>query len=438
MSNILLILKKILANSFQLVFGLLLYYFHKDIFVEYSELTLVNQYVSYLYLGLPYAVNFFLSSDDKSEKLKIISNTASLVLILSLVPILILFLLNIFFLDNDIFKTCLITLSIISLNISLYVYNIWRSTNSIYLVNYSIILLYGGLTIASLLVDNYLVFLGIIILHGFFVYIWLFKSMRGIDFDFDFNFVKKILSKGLSLLIYNISYYLYLQSLRTIIRFRTNDDFFADISFSQTISNSVFLLMGTVSWVFYSKILTFFSRDYRNHRENQFINQISKKYYSITEFLVYVSFSMCILFYYFFNLSIELSLTILILLLSNLSLHSIFPLGEYLISKNKQNVLSKTALIVLLFFLSSAFFVEVDLILILFFISTEIYTFLVKYRTGFLNKDYLIQIIFRVTILIFIVNKLFIIIPFLLFVRIPFLVKDIYETYKLLIKIKIR
>jgi len=98
MNSLLLVFTKIIGNGFQLVFSLLLYKLHKDIFVEYSELTLINQYVSYLYLGLPYAVNFYLSSDDKSEKVKIINTTASLVLILSLIPILILFILNIFFL----------------------------------------------------------------------------------------------------------------------------------------------------------------------------------------------------------------------------------------------------------------------------------------------------------------------------------------------------
>ncbi len=436
MNSLLLVFTKIIGNAFQLVFSLLLYKLHKDIFVEYSELTLINQYVSYLYLGLPYAVNFYLSSDDKSEKIKIINTSASLVLILSLIPILILFVLNIFFLDNDIFKTCVITLSVISLNISLYVYNIWRSTNFIYLVNYSIILLFGSLTIASFLVDNYLIYLIIITLHGFGVYLWLFKSVREIDIDF--SYFKKILNKGFSLLIYNVSYYLFIHSLRTIIRFRTNDDYFADLSLSQTISNAVFLLMGTVSWIFYSKILTFFSKQYRDYRENQFIRQISKRYYSVTEFLVYVAFSASIFSYLFLNLSFELNRTILILLLSNLSLHCIFPLGEYLISKNKQSVLTKYAFISLVIFVTISIFIKVDLIIIIFYLSTEIFTFLVKNKTGFLNKDYLFKIIFRTTILFLISNELFIIIPFLLLIRIPFLVKNILETYKLLIKLKVK
>lgn len=436
MANIILVFKKLIGHSFQLAFAFLIYKFHKDIFVEYSELTLINQYVSYLYLGLPNAVSFYLSSDDKSEHVKIINNTASLVLILSLIPILVLFILNIFFLENDILKTCLITLSVISLNLSLYVYNIWRATNFIYLINNFTILLFGSLMIASFFFDDYLIYLIIIILHGFGVYLRFFSSIRKIDIDF--IFFKKILIKGLSLLIYSVSYYLFIQSLRTIIRFRTNDDYFADISLSQTISNAVFLLMGAFSWIFYSKILTFFSRQYNDYRENQFIRQISLKYYSVTEFLVYISFLASIFSYYFFDLSFELNRTILILLLSNLSLHCIFPLGEYLISKNKQLFLTKFALISLIFFVTISIFIEVDLIIVTYYLSTEIYTFLVKYKTGFLDKDYLLKIILRATILFLILNELFIYIPFLLIIRIPFLVKNIYLSYKFIKKLKIK
>ena len=325
MNSLSLLVQKIFGHALQLFFGILLYKLYKEVFVEYSELTLLYQYISYLYIGLPYAINFYLSSESELNRSKLLSNSSSLILILSFLPILITFSVNVF-LNNNIIKTCLITSSIISLNFSVYVYNIWRATDNIYKVNYSAILLFGTLLITSFLTSKFLIYLIIISLHGLIVFLLHLQSIKKLEIDQ--KFFRLIIEKGFALLIYNISYYLFVQSLRTIIRFRSNDDVFADISLSQSLTNAVFLLMGTLSWIFYSKILSFFSSGYNYHRINHFISDVGLKYYSIVEFIVYLAFTITIIFYYYSYISYNLNITLLVLLLSNLSIHSIFPVGE--------------------------------------------------------------------------------------------------------------
>ena len=333
-----LLFQKIFGHGLQLLFGILLYKLHKGVFVEYSELTLANQYLSYLYLGLPYAVNFYLSTEkEKFDKSDLINNASSLVLILSLLPVLISLIFNLIYLNADLLKSLLISSSIVSLNISVYVYNIWRSTDFIYKVNYSTILLFGTLLITSIITNDYLIYLTIITLHGIFIFLlnYFFYNKMSLEF----KYFKLLIKKGFALLIYNVSYYLFIQSLRTIIRIRADDNIFADISLGQTLSNSVFLLLGTLSWIFYSKILKFFSSGYKEHRINKFINDISIKYYSSVELIVYFSITLLISINYFDLISENLAFIMFVLLLSNLSLHSIFPIGEYLVAINKQNIL---------------------------------------------------------------------------------------------------
>lgn len=165
---------------------------------------------------------------------------------------------------------------------------------------------------------------------------------------FSFKYQKEILKKGLFLFLYNSCFYFIIISLRTIISDNYSVEEFGLFSFSYTLANSIFFIIGALGFVIFPKVIgKLSSRDDREVCVT--ISFLRSTYVTLTHFLVYLAIVVFPILIFFMpqydNCITAFNLIALTILVTTCS----YGYLELLISRNREktmSILSASALVV--------------------------------------------------------------------------------------------
>jgi len=392
-----------------------------NLFGIYGFAILILQYFSYSNLGLNYSYSVISSSikkDANYNKNDLISTSLNLQIIISLV-LLIVFLigskLNLFnkYNFNDYFFILIIITILQQINILLV--NIFRIENKINGINFfyfitpflqliSIIFLKDIYLFYGLLYSN---ILGCMIAIIFFHY----ESpiiIKNIKFLYFKNY-REILTRGLYLLAYNFTFYGIMLSTRTIVGKYFSIEDFALFNFSNTISNSVFLLLGSINFLFYPKLIRMIT-DKNTEEIFLFIDIIRRYYLTLTVLIVFISlFFLPLLFLYIPDYSNSI-MCIQILLLWQILLTNSFGFSTLLIQRKKELSMTLIALMAILIIIFTSFISfyltkKIEIIATCMLIGVLCYNFFII-KTGVKNLNlkprfiFVLQIVFKLNLFI--------------------------------------
>ncbi|MFV0155371.1 oligosaccharide flippase family protein [Empedobacter falsenii] len=271
--------------------------------------------------------------------------------------------------------------------------------------------------------------------------------------SFDKKVSLSLLNKGIYLFIYNISFYLIVLSIKTLISIYYTVEEFGIFSFSHTLGNSVLLFLQALTFIVFPKIVSKLKgEDYIQIRKT--INDIRKSYVTLAFGLVYLFLSISP---FLLNLIPKYKEAFVTLALVNLTIvlyTNSFGYGSFLMAQNKEKLNALISFISLLINLLIAFIlikvvhVSYNYVIMATIIAYVLYTFLCVYfgkkkmglKEGFI-KDFDDCFPFRLAVpyilaIVIVVTgyKYLMVIPFIIFVLLNIKpISEIMDKIKLLI-----
>lgn len=340
------ILSKYLAFAIQLINSIFiaknlgLYYFG-----VYGFCTLIIQYLSYSNLGINFSYSVLCSDvNTKSIKQDITNSAMNIQLIISF-SLLIIFAFtysfNLFpkYNFNEYYFLIIVTTIIQHIN-NLYV-NVFRIENKIKEINlFFLIVPISQLIVIILFKDRtlfYILFYAVII--GNFISLLIFLKSRPIEIKkikfFKFSMARKILGRGFFLLVYNLTFYGIILTARTLVSHYFSIESFGLFNFSNTISNAIFLLLGSLNFLFYPKLINSISKK-TNQELVVFIEKIRMFYLTLTMFIVLISIIFAPILFYFLPQYKDSIFSLQILILAQLIINNSFGYSTLLIQRSKE------------------------------------------------------------------------------------------------------
>jgi O-antigen/teichoic acid export membrane protein len=340
------ILSKYLAFAIQLINSVFiaknlgLYYFG-----VYGFCTLIIQYLSYSNLGINFSYSVLCSDvNTKSVKQDITNSIMNIQLIISF-SLLIIFAftysLNLFpkYNFNEYYFLIIVTSIIQHVN-NLYV-NIFRIENKIKEINLFFLIVPISQLIVLILFKDKTLFYSLLyaVIIGNFISLLIFLKSRPIDLKkiifFKFSMARKILGRGLFLLVYNLTFYGIILTARTVVSHYFSIENFGLFNFSNSISNAIFLLLGSLNFLFYPKLINSISKK-TNQELVLFIENIRMYYLTLTMFIVLISIMLAPILFYFLPQYKDSIFSLQILILAQLIINNSFGYSTLLIQRSKE------------------------------------------------------------------------------------------------------
>lgn len=198
----------------------------------------------------------------------------------------------------------------------------------------------GEKLIWAMLVVNIISFL-------IFVFYFYLKSPIKISFNFNWNLVKIIQIRGWYLFIYNSSFYLILLTTRTFISKYYSVEDFGLFTFSYSLANIVLLLLNSISFLIFPKMLNRFAKASTNEVQ-QILKSLRIAYISLSHFLIHIVILFFPLFILFFPQYSTATISFRIIALTVVLYTNSFGYQGYLIAKGEEKKIAIVALIALL------------------------------------------------------------------------------------------
>lgn len=184
----------------------------------------------------------------------------------------------------------------------------------------------------------YALLVATLISHAFSVILFVLKSPIVVRKSpiFRFKYARIIIKRGFFLLLYNFTYVGILLTAKTIVSNRFSVEDFALFSFANSIANAVFLLMGSLDFLFYPKLINVISSKHNLNELIFFIERIRKFYLTLTLLVVFLSMFSFPLLYYFLPQYAESSACLQILLLAQVVIRNSYGYSTLLVQKGKE------------------------------------------------------------------------------------------------------
>jgi len=321
----------------------------------YGFITLVIQYLSYGNFGTQYALNFYLSTKNSKNSSSILfSNTV--LISFALAAIILLTFLSLHFFDIDLFSKysfgdfyiLIAIIGVLQIVNQLFV-NIYRTYGMLGQINFHQIIvpllqIFGFLFFDGLQLLYYILFCAI---AGFSLSLILFLLKNPIEFkpEFKFKIVSVIFKKGLNLLIYNISFYLIMLSGRTMVGIFYSVEDMGQYSFGSNLANAVMMIMNSMGFLFFSKMVNRLSGMKITEEISAFIDKSRAIYINMTLITGFV-FLITIPYLEFFLPQYSLAFLIFkYLMIAQIILANVFGYSTLLIVKKKEFKLTVNAIL---------------------------------------------------------------------------------------------
>lgn len=354
-------------------------------------INLIISYISQLNFGIPHSVNAIVAINKQNEQYsqKIISNGMIMIVLLSFVIVIfsVINLLEGFQIGKKYrFHEFIIPVLFISIltHINVYLSTIFRVYGQIFSIvlyqslNPILLLLIipffrGENLLWALLLVNCLSF-GISLIY------FLINSPIKIGFKFDWNTIKFIQIKGWHLFVYNASFYLILLTTKSFISSNYAVEEFGYFTFSYSLANVVLLLLGSISFLIFPKMLNRFASS-TNEKVQKMLYSIRVAYISLSHLLIHAVIAGFPLFIYFFPQYQSATDVFRITALTVVLYINSFGYQALLIARNKEKTIGVVAFTALVLNISLCFvlvhFIKVPYSMVIFatMITYFIYVF---------------------------------------------------------------
>lgn len=164
---------------------------------------------------------------------------------------------------------------------------------------------------------------------------------------FDWDLFKFIQIKGWYLFIYHASFYLILLSTRSFISSNYSIEEFGYFTFSFSLANVVLLLLNSISFLIFPKMLNRFSTA-NNEQTSSILFEIRSVYISLSHLLIHFVIMIFPLFLYFFPTYQESSLAFKVISLTVVLYTNSFGYLGLLMAKGRDKLIGNLALVALL------------------------------------------------------------------------------------------
>lgn len=155
----------------------------------------------------------------------------------------------------------------------------------------------------------------------------------------------KLLKRGVFLLVYNLSFYAILMTAKTLVSYFYSIEDFGLFNFSNSLSQAILMLLGSLNFLFYPKLLNIISREEDNAQLIAFIEKVRKYYLTLTLLVVFGSMLVLPPLFYFLPDYRGAFVTIQLLLLGQLLVNNNFGYSTLLVQRSKENQLTGIALV---------------------------------------------------------------------------------------------
>ncbi len=229
---------------------------------------------------------------------------------------------------------------------------IFRVRNRLYQIAFfqSIIHVFVLICLVTIDKNNLLVMLCVSYLVGQFLSFLLFvktgdlPSISSIKIDK----TKQLLNKGWYLFLYNISFYLLVISIRTVISIYYSVEEFAVFSFSYSLANAILLLLEAMAFILFPKIIDKLNTT-DMEKVKQTITNIRINYIVLAHGLVYVALICFPLLLHFIPKYKEALPVLNIVVLSIVLYTNCFGYNTFLLAKNQEKKMSIISIAILFF-----------------------------------------------------------------------------------------
>ncbi|MAT43208.1 MAG: hypothetical protein CL609_12770 [Anaerolineaceae bacterium] len=318
------------------------------LFGTWGFLTLVLQYLSYTNFGLQYSLNVELAVNphySNNQKRELIGNALSISFFVSLLLVLI----SCFFVRSDIsyfskfsFNQYVVYITIITIlnNFQQLFINIYRVYDKLSrisineLINSTIPLIVAILFQGTHLI-LFLLF-SIIISYMISLFIFIKNSPMTLKLSFNYQNSVTLLSIGIPLLIYNLSYYLITISSRTIISLYYSVEVMGYYTFANSLTTASLLGINAIGWVYFPKIISKLKLLDSNLVAEKLVQQVNSLYGTSVFIIVFILISIIPIIFRFLPQYEMASDTLRILLLSQTILSVSFGYNCLAIARKKQ------------------------------------------------------------------------------------------------------
>lgn len=315
-------------------------------------------YVAQLNFGIPHSVNAIVSINKQNEEYtqKVIANGITMLLLLSIF-IVIFFGINLLggFQIGEKYRFSEFIVPVISISILTHL-NVYLSTIfRVYGQVFSIVLYQSLNPILLLLVipffrDENLLWAMLLVnclSLGISLIYFLVKKPVKLTLEFDWSTIKFIQIKGWHLFVYNASFYLILLTTKSFISSNYTVEEFGYFTFSYSLANVVLLLLGSISFLIFPKMLNRFASS-TNEEVQEILGSIRVAYISLSHMLIHAVIAGFPLFIYFFPQYQSATDVFRITALTVVLYVNSFGYQALLIARNKERIIGFVAFMALL------------------------------------------------------------------------------------------
>lgn len=326
-------------------------------FGVYGFILILLQYFNYSNLGLQYSINFFFSK-KRSNYINdlIFSNSVFLSLICSTILTFCFFLFSLY--ENEVFKKYILNqyyfliylIGLLQILNQLYL-NVFRVVGKIFQINiFQIIIpLLQILGFLFFVGKDLFMFLLYVNFLGNLFSLYIFYTSSPINFKFKYVFIHKnvihiLFKKAISLLLYNISFYLIVLTTLTIasIFYSIND--FGNLILGNNLSNAVVMLIGSVSFLLFPKIISLMKKTTNKSEIVFLINKSNDIYVLFILLFIFLAINIFPFLQYFLPEYYNAFIYFKLLLISQIFFSFSFGHCNYLLAISKEKLLTKNAL----------------------------------------------------------------------------------------------
>lgn len=322
----------------------------------YSFIFLIMQYMAYSNLGINESLNTEYAICKEEEKQKIWNTAWSLNIIINLILFVILFIIisryNLFEKYNFESYSLLLLITCIITNLSRIYITYYKLYGRLFKLNVQQILPHLVLFCFIITLWSDLTVIHIIIVYLFTnlcsLILFLINPPKKPYFKIDKSYANILIRRGITLLLYNLSFYLLtLLSLSLVSHYFSVDEF-GCYSFTNTLVNGIIMACGAFLFIFYPKILN----RLHNCPENMIydvINRIRNVYVLFIDIIAILSIFIAIGIAHFLPHYKNITVVFPILILGQIILNSTTGFSAYLLSKKKEYYLVSYGIISILF-----------------------------------------------------------------------------------------
>lgn len=366
----------------------------------YCFLFLVIQYVNYAGMAPTYSLNAILSTKKAKIQLpKLILGNSLLMsaIITTMISMFCLLVVNIFplifikYLFNEYVYYVIGIFVLASFN-SLFI-NLYRSYGQLKKININQLIVPLTQTVVLLCATEKelltLLLIGTVLSNLLSLIIFLIQSPLKINFCFQRIIFRALLKRGFNLLIFNVSFYLILLSSRTIVSIYYRAEELGFYTLAVNLSNAVFMLIGSFSFVLFPKLLFKFS-NFDKVESKHLLNEIRSIYVTGCYLLTFAGFFLIPLLIYILPHYKDSLIAFKILLLTQLILNNNFGYSIVLIANKKESLMATNALITMV--------IVICISVLLIWLNLMFYTLAMAVAIGFLF--YCLRITYQALVII--------------------------------------